>query len=189
MIIKNGGNNMRNTISFFIAAAVIILSINPALAFGDPANSPNANATVYNTFQSEREGLRDNVNQISQDAKDARAYVVEKTARVKNSVSRTATVAGSMVERATSGDIKERISERIESGVSEVKNGCENFKSQVGPAVKEGVSRFKQSVSNGVENTTANIKRKIHPIGYSVRSVVDRAGSAVGQAIDNVLNR
>ncbi len=180
---------MKNMISGLTVFVVIILSVTPVFAFGDAANSPNMNANVYNTFQSEREGLRNNAAQISVDVKNARTVIGEKAASIERSVSQAASAVESLAQRASSSEFRENVNNRVESNIQETSSNYQNLKNDVGATAKQGFDNFKRNVKNTVSNASANIKRKINPIKYSVKDVVQRTGSAVGHAIDNVLDR
>ena len=180
---------MKNMISGLTVFVVVILSVTPVFAFGDAANSPNMNANVYNTFQSEREGLRNNAAQISVDVKNACTVIGEKASSVERSVSMAASAAGSFVQKASSPEFREDVNNRVESNIKEASSNYQNLKNDAGTAAKQGFDNFKRNVKNTVRNTSINIKRKINPIKYSVKDVVQRSGSAVGQAIDNILDR
>ncbi len=180
---------MKNMISGLTILLVAALSVTPVFAFGDAANSPNMNANVYNTFQSEREGLRNNAAQISVDVRNARTVIGEKAASVERSVSMAAGAAESFVQRASSSEFREEVNNRIENNIQEASNNYQNLKNDAGAAAKQGFDNFKRNVKNTVSNTSINIKRKINPIKYSVKDAVQKTGSAVGHAIDNVLNR
>lgn len=180
---------MKNMISGLTVFVVVILSVTPVFAFGDPANSPNLNANVYNTFQSEREGLRNNAAQIVVDVRNARTAIGEKAASVERSVSMAASAVESLAQRASSPEFREDVNNRVESNIQEASSNYQNLKNDAGAAAKQGFDNFKRNVKNTVSNTSINIKRKINPIKYSVKDAVQRSGSAVGQAIDNVLSR
>jgi ElaB/YqjD/DUF883 family membrane-anchored ribosome-binding protein len=180
---------MKNMISGLTVFIVVILSVTPVFAFGDPANSPNLNANVYNTFQSEREGLRTTAAQIVVDARNARTVMGEKAASVERSVSQTASAVESFVQRASSPEFREDVNNRVESNIQEVSGNYQNFKNEAGAAAKQGFDNFKRNVKNTVSNTSINMRRKINPIQFSIKDAVQKTGSAVGHAIDNVLSR
>lgn len=180
---------MKNIISGLAVFIAIVLSAAPVFAFGDSANSPNMNANVYNTFQSEREGLRTNAAQIAVDARNIRTVIGEKAASVERSVSQAASAAEGFIQRASSPEFREDVNNRIESNIQEFSGNYQGFKNEAGAAAKQGFDNFKRNVKNTVGNTSANIKRKISPIKYSVKDAVQKTGSAIGHAIDNVLSR
>lgn len=180
---------MKNAISVLIAVSIVALSCGTSFAFGDAANSPNANATAIYAFQSEREGLRNNAARIGQDVRDARAQLSERAARVKGAADRVAGSVEAAVEKVSSEEFRSEVANRIEIGIEQAKTDYRNVKTESNCAFKNSMSRLKEGVANRVSDKVSSFKRRIAPLKYSAESVIQNIGSSAGHAVDNILGR
>ena len=180
---------MKNTISILAAISIIVISFGTASAFGDAANSPNANATSIYAFQSEREGLRHNANQISSDVRDARAQLSARASQVRNAAAQVVNSAEAAIDKVTSEEFRNEVTNRVATEVEQAKTNYKNLKTESSSGFRGSMRRFKEGVSYRMSDGVTRIKEKINPLKYSAEGVIQNIGGSAGHAADNLLGR
>jgi hypothetical protein len=180
---------MKNTISVLAAISIIVISFGTAFAFGDAANSPNANATSIYAFQSEREGLRHNANQISSDVRDARVQLSERASRAKSAAAQVVNSAENAIDKVTSEEFRNDVTNRVEIGIEQAKTDYKNLKTESSSGFRGSMSRIKEGVASRMSDYKTRIKSRLNPIKYSAEGVIQNIGGSAGHAVDNLLGR